>query len=441
VPIQVRIRLLFATKFDVASDGMSAGFPGSAICRFHEPWPAARHHRKSEARQAVPHLSGHPVVRVGLPESCTSKNGDTRAHKVKRAEAAHKLTQNFEPELKFFESGVGTFEKVSIAAVSHICNKATQSPNASGMQIAASAAECVVGDQILAIYVIPIVVQLVLPALLLVWVAVGRDRTRADCAAKLLLPGTYIAATRVAGLWLVAPHDAAMVFAVLWIAVAIVSIAKVRRAPWGPETFRGWIGLTGQSVLASLSIALLAYSLSARRPPGGEFVELSFPLSGGTYLVVAGGSRELVNPHLQTLANERFRDYRGQSYAIDIVKTNRFGMRAAGIAPRDPARYFIFGDAVYAPCSGTVLQVADGFPDMNPPEPDRKHVTGNYVLLNCGRLHGRAGNSGNTGEPHLHIHAQKPPAAGGFFASGDPLPMRFNGRYLVRNDSVIKEGL
>ena len=49
---------------------------------------------------------------------------------------------------------------------------------------------------------------------------------------------------------------------------------------------------------------------------------------------------------------------------------------------------------------------------------------------------GHAGNAGNTGEPHLHIDAQylgtlsEP-------LSGDPLPMRFDGRFLVRNDRVV----
>jgi hypothetical protein len=35
-----------------------------------------------------------------------------------------------------------------------------------------------------------------------------------------------------------------------------------------------------------------------------------------------------------------------------------------------------------------------------------------------------------------HIHAQRPAPAGHGPLSGDPLPIRFNGRYLVRNDRV-----
>ena len=46
---------------------------------------------------------------------------------------------------------------------------------------------------------------------------------------------------------------------------------------------------------------------------------------------------------------------------------------------------------------------------------------------------GQVGNSGNTSEPHLHIHAQRP-AENDAFLSGEPLPIRLNGRFLVRND-------
>ena len=48
---------------------------------------------------------------------------------------------------------------------------------------------------------------------------------------------------------------------------------------------------------------------------------------------------------------------------------------------------------------------------------------------------GAVGNSGNTDEPHLHIHAQQP-ATTREPMSGNPLPVSFSGRVLVRNDRV-----
>mgnify|MGYP000417146968 CR=1 FL=1 len=48
---------------------------------------------------------------------------------------------------------------------------------------------------------------------------------------------------------------------------------------------------------------------------------------------------------------------------------------------------------------------------------------------------GSVGNSGNTGEPHLHIHAQ---GRGTIEAplGGDPRPIQFNGRFPVRGDRI-----
>ena len=61
------------------------------------------------------------------------------------------------------------------------------------------------------------------------------------------------------------------------------------------------------------------------------------------------------------------------------------------------------------------------------------------VLHAAGAVIGLVGNSGNSHEPHLHVHAQRPAAAGEEPFSGDPLPMRFDGRYLVRNDRVFAD--
>jgi murein DD-endopeptidase MepM/ murein hydrolase activator NlpD len=145
---------------------------------------------------------------------------------------------------------------------------------------------------------------------------------------------------------------------------------------------------------------------------------------------------------------------------VDLVRLNGFGLRARGLLPDDPRAYVMFGDRVLAPCGGAVAGAADGAPDMPPPQPDRAHMAGNYVLLDCAGVHvllghlqrgsvavrsgqtvrtgevlGLVGNSGNTGEPHLHIHAQRPGSSAEPM-SGEPLPIRLDGRYLVRNVRV-----
>ncbi|MBC7598591.1 MAG: M23 family metallopeptidase [Polaromonas sp.] len=113
-----------------------------------------------------------------------------------------------------------------------------------------------------------------------------------------------------------------------------------------------------------------------------------------------------------------------------------------------------------APCTGQVVIAVDGLPDMRVPEVDRDHLAGNHVMLRCAeadvllghmqpgsvRVHagdnvavgdwlGSVGNSGNTGEPHLHVHAQgRGPTEAPL--GGDPRPIQFNGRFPVRGDRI-----
>ena len=103
------------------------------------------------------------------------------------------------------------------------------------------------------------------------------------------------------------------------------------------------------------------------------------------------------------------------------------------------------------------------------PEVDREHLAGNHVMLRCAEANthmnsgadvllghlrpgsvqvragarvaagdwlGSVGNSGNTGEPHLHVHAQRPGPVGAPLG-GDPLPLVFGGRFPVRGDHIV----
>jgi 6-phosphogluconolactonase (cycloisomerase 2 family) len=100
--------------------------------------------------------------------------------------------------------------------------------------------------------------------------------------------------------------------------------------------------------------------------------------------------------------------------------------------------------------------------DFDPPERDRDraNLAGNHVVLQCKGAHialahfkkgsvtvqrgnsvqmgqkiGEVGNSGNTSEPHLHIHAQTP-SENDSIMGGDPLPMTFGGEYLGPGEVV-----
>lgn len=306
---------------------------------------------------------------------------------------------------------------------------------------------------------LPLVSQLIVPVLLLAWLARRRHATKTRSIAVAALVATYVLAIGIAGLWLVLPWWLPFGYGV----VVVWTIARHFRGghqrPRRPRTVRGLVATGLIGTLAVLLLGIVGLALAGRRPPDNP-VDLTFPLGSGTYLVVNGGSQSLINAHLGTLEGERFAPYRGQSYGVDLVRINRVGLRVSGLLPADPATYLTYGDPVLAPCRGRVVFAEDGAADMPPPQADRAHMAGNHVILECGSVWivlghlqrgsvavragqgvdlghvlGLVGNSGNTGEPHLHVHAQRP---GSTFAplSGDPVSIRLNGRYLVRNDRV-----
>lgn len=62
-------------------------------------------------------------------------------------------------------------------------------------------------------------------------------------------------------------------------------------------------------------------------------MSLAFPLESGRYLVINGGSNISTNAHLETLdaGVPRYRTWRGQSYGVDLVELDGFGLRARGV--------------------------------------------------------------------------------------------------------------
>ena len=86
---------------------------------------------------------------------------------------------------------------------------------------------------------------------------------------------------------------------------------------------------------------MLAWALSGYSPPAKPAINLASPLKNGMFYVVNGGYSILINPHMKTLKQESLAAYRAQSYAIDIVRVDRFGRRANGWVPEDLTSYHI----------------------------------------------------------------------------------------------------
>lgn len=112
--------------------------------------------------------------------------------------------------------------------------------------------------------------------------------------------------------------------------------------------------------------------------------------------------------------------------------------------------YFIYGQPVLSPASGNVIAVSDGDPDQSPSNEANlpySNAGGNHILIaingseflvlghlqpgsirvregesvSAGQEIAKAGNSGRSGAPHLHLHLQDSPEPN----SGEGIPMDF----------------
>lgn len=306
--------------------------------------------------------------------------------------------------------------------------------------------------------------QLLIPAVLVGWLILRPIPGRGLFLIQAAGVGIALLAVAKVGLWIMPPWWFPWLFGATW-AVVVVWRLRRMRSKVVAETRSGW----GVRTAAAFSLVLalgggwvVGSALSARGAPVADVIDISNPLGPGSYLVAHGGRRAIVNGHLKTLDPEveRFRAWRGQSYAVDLVGIDRLGLRSDGVRPVDPARYMIFGVPVFAPCDGEIIETENGFPDLPVPRMDSENLLGNHVLLRCdevvlafahlkegsvqvrtgdhvasGHRLGEVGNSGNTSEPHLHLHAQRPGPPGSPI-SGDPVGLRVDGRWLVRNDRI-----
>jgi hypothetical protein len=312
-----------------------------------------------------------------------------------------------------------------------------------------------VGPLILAL---TIGLHLALPLLLIIGVATVKSGSRLQWGTDVLLTAALLVLLHVAGAgW--------AMFGMVWrsalwaafVLALLLSIRRVARWAWLPTgTFRGWL----RWLMSALGLLLLGSSLPAvigAHQHDEAHVDLAFPLRGGEFHVLQGGATELVNAHHAVTA---------QRYALDIVALHESGRRAHGLAPQAREAYATWRKPVWSPCAGEVLATCDDLDDQPLTTSDSENPAGNHVVLHCrgvtvmlahlrrgsvavragsevvsGQQLAEAGNSGNSSEPHLHIHAVRGRQTAFEMVAWDglALPMHFDGRFLARNDVVVVE--
>ncbi len=212
--------------------------------------------------------------------------------------------------------------------------------------------------------------------------------------------------------------------------------------------FTRWraVGVLLLLLLALSPAAFRVYPSSHEGKPSQ--VRFRLPMDG-PITVGWGGDSPDVNYHVA---------YPDQRWAYDLVVT-RDGQTHRGDGT-ELTDYYCYGLPVLAPADGTIIHVFDGDPDMKVGElgggtdPGGNQVVievapNEYLFLchlqpksitvkvgdklTAGQTVARVGNSGNTSEPHLHIHLQDAPPPD--MAEGIPLffsGYRLNGEYVER---------
>lgn len=151
-----------------------------------------------------------------------------------------------------------------------------------------------------------------------------------------------------------------------------------------------------------------------------EAVVLASPFAGESY-IFNGGRSTLINHHYPIAA---------QRYALDIIKTKN-GREVDGDESKLES-YPAWGEILYAPADGEIVEVVNDRPDLEIGKTDSKQIVGNHVVLDIGEgrfvlmAHlkegsvrvspgdkvkqgeplAQCGNSGNTSAPHLHLQVQ-----------------------------------
>ena len=218
-----------------------------------------------------------------------------------------------------------------------------------------------------------------------------------------------------------------------------------------PNSFFSYLKFSLSAIVGILFSVLSFYAIQGQSYDTNA-VELKFPLKSGNYYISSGGNSSVINNHFRNYPNS-------QQFALDINKINAVGYVSSTLMSSSSETHFIFGEDVYCPCSGTVMESQNDVPDnmQTSMQVDHEFGKGNFITLNCdnniitlmhlqegsvlaqrgqnvvfGQPLGKIGNSGFSMEPHLHIQAAK-------YQNDSTLvgiPIQFEGQELVRNDLV-----
>jgi murein DD-endopeptidase MepM/ murein hydrolase activator NlpD len=240
-------------------------------------------------------------------------------------------------------------------------------------------------------------------------------------------------------LWYLAPPLITIVAICVLIGALIQTIR--RRLTWSPWRAAGYGSL---ALVVAMPLAYRKYPSSRDDHPSA--VRFQLPLDGPV-TVAWGGATPAVNYHV-VLPDQR--------WAYDLLVT-RDGRSFHGDG-KNLTDYYAYGRPILSPATGIVRRSFDDDPDVPAGKlADGTNPCGNHLVLEvasneflfichiqpqsiaviagdhvtAGQIIGRVGNSGNTSQPHVHLHLQTTAEP----VTGEAIPLFFH-EYRVDGQTI-----
>ena len=293
--------------------------------------------------------------------------------------------------------------------------------------------------------------QILVPVLFIAIIASVQQPNRWRWALNTLAYSLAITFMILSSRWDLVSVYLRILYPVLLAVAILISYKRIGSSGKPQSRILTGLNLSISVILIGLMGGLSWQPLKGYPAPAGT-IDLVSPLRDGNYVVLHGGASPFINGHFKV---------RPQKFAVDIVGLNKLGLRAKAFSDsKNRDNYEIYGANLYSPCNGTVVVAVDEYQDLVPPKTDPEHLAGNHVLLECNgvevlmahmkknsvsvnagdsvstaTLLGKVGNTGNTSEPHLHLHAERDGAPGKIL-DGIAVPITIDGRFLVRGSII-----
>ncbi len=294
--------------------------------------------------------------------------------------------------------------------------------------------------------VLAVLIGLLVMPIMLIWLWKTEPKCILEWILNFLMIGLFVLFMYFSGLWAyITGYYAKYLVLVLFVFIAFITSKKARHlnflcTPTKASKFSFCYKTLLIFVFLFINLSIM-FSFFNKE----DIVNLSFPFKDGDYYVAHGGNSSILNYHNSS-------PY--MKYAIDMVKLNEFGFRADGLFPKQLEKYKIYGEKVFSPCSGKVIEAVDGREDYPPGiyMPNKRKAQANYIIIETGNIRvrmvhfqkdsikvqagdnvkdgqliGLVGDSGLSFEPHLHMHVTQ---------NGYGVKFMLNGKYLKRNDLI-----